>query len=638
MRITDLLAEQSIILQTNFKDKISAIDFLVELQQKAGHLSDKDQYKQDILKREESGSTAIGEGIAIPHAKSTGVKNAGLVAVTIPNGVDFQSLDGAPTNLIFMIAAPEKGENLHLEVLSRLSTFLMDDAFRQRLMDAKTPKAFRDIITEKESAELSNEASLQASTSTSARVLAVTACPTGIAHTFMAAEALEKSAKKLGYSIKVETNGSSGAKNVLTAEDIQAADGIIIAADKNVEMSRFNGKPVLRTKVADGIHKPDELIETIIQKKASIYYHHSQDSIEQNTEQESIGRQIYKHLMNGVSYMLPFVIGGGILIALAFLLDDYSLNPAGFGSNTPIAAWFKSIGDIAFQFMLPILSAYIATSIADRPGLLAGFIGGYIASLGSTFADPSGMETVSAGFLGALASGFLAGYLILGLKTLCAYLPEALEGIKPVLIYPVVGLILIGIVMCTINPFMASINTVFTNGLNSMGGTSKILLGFLLGGMMAADMGGPINKAAYVFGTASLASGGFDIMAAVMAGGMVPPLITALSTTFFKNKFTAEERKSGFINYIMGLCFITESAIPFAAADPLRVLPACIAGSATAGGISMLMNCTLRAPHGGIFVLPVIGNPFGYILALLAGSVVGSILLGILKKPITIGE
>lgn len=638
MRITDLLAEQSIILQTNFKDKISAIDFLVELQQKAGHLSDKDQYKQDILKREESGSTAIGEGIAIPHAKSTGVKNAGLVAVTIPNGVDFQSLDGAPTNLIFMIAAPEKGENLHLEVLSRLSTFLMDDAFRQRLMDAKTPKAFRDIITEKESAELSNEASLQASTSTSARVLAVTACPTGIAHTFMAAEALEKSAKKLGYSIKVETNGSSGAKNVLTAEDIQAADGIIIAADKNVEMSRFNGKPVLRTKVADGIHKPDELIETIIQKKASIYYHHSQDSIEQNTEQESIGRQIYKHLMNGVSYMLPFVIGGGILIALAFLLDDYSLNPAGFGSNTPIAAWFKSIGDIAFQFMLPILSAYIATSIADRPGLLAGFIGGYIASLGSTFADPSGMETVSAGFLGALASGFLAGYLILGLKTLCAYLPEALEGIKPVLIYPVVGLILIGIVMCTINPFMASINMVFTNGLNSMGGTSKILLGFLLGGMMAADMGGPINKAAYVFGTASLASGGFDIMAAVMAGGMVPPLITALSTTFFKNKFTAEERKSGFINYIMGLCFITESAIPFAAADPLRVLPACIAGSATAGGISMLMNCTLRAPHGGIFVLPVIGNPFGYILALLAGSVVGSILLGILKKPITIGE
>lgn len=638
MRITDLLAEQSIILQTNFKDKISAIDFLVELQQKAGHLSDKDQYKQDILKREESGSTAIGEGIAIPHAKSTGVKNAGLVAVTIPNGVDFQSLDGAPTNLIFMIAAPEKGENLHLEVLSRLSTFLMDDAFRQRLMDAKTPKAFRDIITEKESAELSNEASLQASTSTSARVLAVTACPTGIAHTFMAAEALEKSAKKLGYSIKVETNGSSGAKNVLTAEDIQAADGIIIAADKNVEMSRFNGKPVLRTKVADGIHKADELIETIILKKASIYYHHSQDSIEQNTEQESIGRQIYKHLMNGVSYMLPFVIGGGILIALAFLLDDYSLNPAGFGSNTPIAAWFKSIGDIAFQFMLPILSAYIATSIADRPGLLAGFIGGYIASLGSTFADPSGMETVSAGFLGALASGFLAGYLILGLKTLCAYLPEALEGIKPVLIYPVVGLILIGIVMCTINPFMASINTVFTNGLNSMGGTSKILLGFLLGGMMAADMGGPINKAAYVFGTASLASGGFDIMAAVMAGGMVPPLITALSTTFFKNKFTAEERKSGFINYIMGLCFITESAIPFAAADPLRVLPACIAGSATAGGISMLMNCTLRAPHGGIFVLPVIGNPFGYILALLAGSVVGSILLGILKKPITIGE
>ncbi|MDY3828538.1 MAG: fructose-specific PTS transporter subunit EIIC, partial [Clostridium sp.] len=442
----------------------------------------------------------------------------------------------------------------------------------------------------------------------------------------------EQKGKEMGYALKAETNGSGGAKNILTKEEIKNADGIIIAADKNVEMARFDGKRVLKVKVADGIHKPQELIQKIIDGKAPIYHHEGETEDNNSGEKEGIGRQIYKHLMNGVSHMLPFVIGGGILIALAFLLDDYEIDPANFGTNTPIAAWFKSIGGMAFNFMLPVLAGYIAMSIADRPGLLVGFVGGAIASAGSTFASPNG--AISAGFLGALVAGFVGGYLMKLLEKVCNKLPKALEGIKPVFIYPVFGVLMIGVIMCAINPFMAMINTALTDGLNSMGGSSKILLGCILGGMMSVDMGGPVNKAAYVFGTASLASGGYDIMAAVMVGGMVPPLVIALATTFFKNKFTANERKSGLVNYIMGLCFISEGAIPFAAADPLRVIPSCIVGSAVAGGISMALNCTLRAPHGGLFVLPVIGNAFGFMIALVVGSVVGMALLAMLKKTV----
>lgn len=642
MRITDLLKKEGIVLNGTLKDKNDAIEVLVNLQNKAGNLSNKEEYKKGIIAREEMSTTAIGEGIAIPHAKNAGVKQAGLVAMTVPAGVDYDSMDGEPSNLFFMIAAPEKGGDVHLEVLSRLSTILMDEDFRKQLLNAKTKDEFLQIIDKKEiekfgeeeKVTLKKETEVTDSGNKGYRILAVTACPTGIAHTFMAAEALEQKGKEMGYSLKAETNGSGGAKNILTKEEIEQADGIIIAADKNVEMARFEGKRVLKVKVADGIHKPEQLIQRIIDEDAPIYHHHGAKSEESKEEREGVGHQIYKHLMNGVSHMLPFVIGGGILIALAFLLDDYEINPGNFGKNTPVAAWFKTIGEYAFGFMLPILAGYIAMSIADRPGLLVGFVGGYLASLGSTFADPGAEATISAGFLGALVAGFLGGYLMVGLEKLCEKLPKALEGIKPVLIYPVVGVLLIGIIMCAIDPFVAMINSGLTNGLNSMGGSSKILLGCILGGMMSVDMGGPVNKAAYVFGTAAIASEGFDIMAAVMVGGMVPPIAIALATTFFKDRFTDNERKSGIVNYIMGLCFISEGAIPFAAADPLRVIPSCVVGSAVAGAISMLMGCTLRAPHGGIFVLPVIGNRLGFLLALAVGSLVGMVMLAVLKKPI----
>ena len=642
MRITDLLKKEGIVLNGSLKNKQDAIAVLVDLQEKAGNLSDKEEYKKGIIAREEMSTTAIGEGIAIPHAKNSGVKRAGLVAMTVPSGVDYDSMDGAPSNLFFMIAAPEKGGDVHLEVLSRLSTILMDESFRKQLLEAKTKEEFLQIIDKKEIEKFGEEKTEEVKQAEviqkeGYRILAVTACPTGIAHTFMAAEALEQKGKEMGYSLKAETNGSGGAKNVLTRKEIEEADGIIIAADKNVDMARFEGKKVLKVKVADGIHKPEQLIQKIVDGNVSVYHHHGAAEEESSTGQEGLGRQIYKHLMNGVSHMLPFVIGGGILIALAFLLDDYSIDPANFGTNTPVAAWFKTIGGYAFNFMLPVLAAYIAMSIADRPGLLVGFVGGYIATVGSTFASPGGVDGGASGFLGAMVAGFAGGYFMLGLEKLCEKLPKALEGIKPVLIYPVGGVLMIGVIMCAIDPAVSWLNNALYDGLASMSGTNIILLGILLGGMMSVDMGGPVNKAAYVFGVASLSNqseAGFMIMAAVMVGGMVPPIAIALATTFFKNRFTENERKSGVVNYIMGLCFISEGAIPYAAADPLRVIPSCVIGSAVAGGISMAMGCTLRAPHGGIFVTPVIGNQLGFLLALAIGSVVGMIMLAILKKPI----
>ena len=548
-----------------------------------------------------------------------------------------------PAHLIFMIAVPDNNDNLHLEVLARLSTILMDEGFRKSLIDCTDKEEFLKLIDEKESekfpdeVENKGEAALSSTNDGRYKVLAVTACPTGIAHTYMAAESLENKAKEMGISIKVETNGSGGAKNVLTKEDIENAECIIVAADKNVEMARFNGKKVIKTKVADGIHKATELLERASNGNAPVY-HHESDSSDSDEEVygEGIGRKLYKHLMNGVSHMLPFVIGGGILIALALLLDDCSIDPSNFGMNTPVAAFLKTVGGLAFNFMLPILAGYIAMSIADRPGLAVGFVGGALASSGTTFnsAFDSSIVPISGGFLGALFAGFVAGYLVLGLKKLFSYLPDALEGLKPTLLYPFLGIGLIGLIMVIVNPFFGAINEGITYFLNSMGGTSRVLLGIVVAAMMAIDMGGPFNKAAYVFGTASLASGNYEVMAAVMAGGMVPPLAIALATSFFGNRFNENERKSGITNYIMGLSFITEGAIPYAAADPLRVIPACVIGSGVAGAISMIFNCTLMAPHGGIFVVPVIGNPLFYLLAVAAGSVVGMLMLAVLKKPI----
>ncbi|MGN0408781.1 MAG: fructose-specific PTS transporter subunit EIIC [Candidatus Fimousia sp.] len=637
MRITDLLKSSGLALQTTASSKEEVFDLLMDLHVKNGNISDKEAFKAGIMAREEQGPTAIADGICIPHTKSQAVKQPGLVAATVPSGVDCNALDGNPSTLFFMIAAPATGSDVHLEVLSRLSTILMDGEFRDALLGTTDPTEFLSIIDQKEKEKFDEEpAAPAASTNTSAtgyRVLAVTACPTGIAHTYMAAEALENKGQELGIPVKAETNGSGGAKNILTKEEIEACDGIIIAADKNVEMARFDGKPVIKTKVADGIHKPQELIEKIVNKEAPIYHHAGgSDTSESMEDDESLGRQVYKHLMNGVSHMLPFVIGGGILIALAFLLDDYSIDPSNFGMNTPVAAFFKTVGGAAFNFMLPILGGYIAMSIADRPGLVVGFVGAHLANVGVTFANPAG--GISCGFLGALIAGFLGGYVMNLLKKVFDKLPDALEGIKPVLLYPVGGVLSIGVIMCAINPFVAMLNTALTNGLNSLGGGSAILLGAVLGGMMSIDMGGPFNKAAYVFGTAAIASGNFDVMAAVMIGGMVPPIAIALATIVFKNKFTENERKSGPVNFIMGLCFITEGAIPFAASDPAKVIPSCVVGSAVAGGLSMAFGCTLRAPHGGIFVFPVVGNPFMYIVALVVGSVVGMLLLGLLKKEV----
>lgn len=538
--------------------------------------------------------------------------------------------------MFFMIAAPLNGD-LHLEILSRLMVLLMDGEFVKALRSAADAQQFMAVIDrfekEKYPQEVGGTEQKPVEEKAGYRVLAVTACPTGIAHTYMAAEALEKAAAQMNLSIKVETNGSAGVKNRLTAQEIEQADGIIVAADKNVETARFAGKKVLFVPVSDGIHKPQQLLEQIESGTVAVYEKEKKAAVQQQEQgKESFGRQLYKHLMNGVSHMLPFVIGGGILIAIAFLLDDYSINPANFGMNTPLAAFFKTVGGVAFDFMLPILAGYIAYSIADRPGLAVGIVGGYIAKVGNSFANISGENAVSGGFLAALLAGFVAGYLVLGIKKLADKLPESMEGIKPVLIYPLFGVLLIGVFMFAVNPTMAAINTGITGFLNSMGGSSKILLGCIVAGMMSIDMGGPFNKAAYVFGTASIASGNYDVMAAVMIGGMIPPLAVALATTFFKKKFTSEERKSGVVNYIMGLCFITEGVIPFAAADPLRVIPSCVAGSAVAGGLSMLFGCTLRARPGGIFVFPVVGNVVGYLICFGSGSLVGMLLLGVLKK------
>ncbi|MGX4599399.1 PTS fructose transporter subunit IIABC [Faecalimicrobium sp. JNUCC 81] len=626
MKITDLINKSCVKLDLPCENKLKTIDTMVDLMNNGNNLSNKEEYKEAIIARENLSTTGIGEGVAIPHAKSKAVKKAALAAAVSKVGVDYESFDGSLSHLIFMIAAPEGANDTHLEVLSRLSTILMDEEFRNNLINASSVDEFIKLIDDKEREKFADEYVEEVVSKEAGypKVLAVTACPTGIAHTFMAAESLNKMGEKKGVSIKVETNGSAGAKNILTPEEIENAECIIVAADKNVEMARFNGKKVIITKVANGIHKADELIERASKGDAPIYNHSgSGGSTSSFDEDETTFRKIYKHLMNGVSNMLPFVVAGGILIALAFLFDDYTIDPKHFGSNTPLAAYLKGIGDLAFSFMLPILAGYIAYSIGDRPAFVSGFIGGVIARDGGS------------GFLGALLAGFIAGYLVLGLKKLFSGLPQSLDGIKPVLIFPLFGTLLISVIMTFIViPPVAAINTSIQNFLMSLGASSKILLGILVAAMMAADMGGPINKAAYVFGIAALESGQYEIMAAVMAGGMVPPLAIGLATTFFKNRFTKEERESGKVNYVMGLSFITEGAIPFAAADPLHVLPACIVGSGVAGALSMIFNVGLRAPHGGIFVIPVVSNPVGYIIAIIAGSVVGMLLLGILKKPI----
>ena len=657
MRITELLKKESIELGVKVADKNAAIDKLISLMNAGGRLNSIQGYKEGILAREALGSTAIGEGLAIPHAKVDAVKEPGLAAMVVPEGVDYEAFDGSLANLIFMIAAPAAGDDVHLQALSRLSTLLMNPGFKESLIGAKDADEFLDIIDKAENERFGEEEKTQEAENGAEDkkiekkeadqsdqralavnahylVLAVTACPTGIAHTYMAAENLENTGKKLGISLKAETDGSGGAQNVLTKEEIAAAEAIIVAADKNVEMARFDGKPVIMVPVADGIHKAEALINQAVSGTVPVY-HYSGDvsGAASEGESDSIGRQIYKHLMNGVSHMLPFVIGGGILIALAFLLDDYSIDPSNFGKNTPLAAYLKTLGEQAFGMMLPILAGFIAMSIADRPGLAVGLVAGLIAKMGSTFANPAGGD-VNAGFLGALFAGFAGGYLVLGLKKLFSKLPKSLEGIKPVLLYPVIGIFLAAVVTTFINPYMGMINDGLTHFLNGMGGTSRVMLGMILGGMMSIDMGGPFNKAAYVFGTAQLAEGNFEVMAAVMAGGMVPPLAIALCTTFFKKKFTEKERQSGVVNYVMGLSFITEGAIPFAAQDPLRVIPSCLIGSAIAGGLSMAFGCTLRAPHGGLFVLPTIGNPVMYLAAVVIGAVVGCVILGILKKNV----
>lgn len=634
MRISDLLKKESIELGVKVTGKEEAIDKLVGLMEAGGRLKDKAGYKEGILKREALGSTAVGDGIAIPHAKVDAVKEPGLSAMVVPEGVDYEAFDGSLSHLFFMIAAPEGEADVHLEALSRLSTLLMDPDFKSDLTNARSKEEFLQLIDDKESERYQKKEVKAEQTKKDSRgyqVLAVTACPTGIAHTFMAAENLEQQGKKLGIALKAETNGAEGVGNALTKEEIAEADGIIIAADKKVDMGRFDGKRVVMATVTEGIQKGEELIKRAVSTETPVYHHSGSASSSESGDQENVGRSIYKHLMNGVSHMLPFVIGGGILIALAFLFDDYSIDPSNFGKNTPLAAYLKTIGEQAFGMMLPVLAGYIAMSIADRPGLAVGFVGGLIAKMGATFANPAG-GSVNSGFLGALLAGFIGGYIVIMLKKVFSKLPKSLEGIKPVLLYPLIGIFLVAVVTTFINPFVGAINDGLTSLLNGMGGTSKIILGVVVGGMMSVDMGGPVNKAAYVFGTAQLAEGNFDIMAAVMAGGMVPPIAVALCTTFFKKKFTEKERQSGVVNYIMGLSFISEGAIPFAAADPIRVIPSCIVGSAVAGGLSMALGCTLRAPHGGIFVLPTIGNPFGYLLAIVIGSAVGCLVMAALKK------
>ena len=636
MKIRDLLAAESIQLSGTAAGKQEALDKMVDLMAKSGKINDVETYRKGVYAREEESTTGIGEGIAIPHCKSDAVDRPGLAAMVLPDGVDFDSLDGEKVDLIFLIAAPNTKENVHLDVLSKLSVLLMDEDFTKNLRSAKTVEEFLSIIdaaeAEKDAEEETKAAeAAEAPAEGTKFILAVTGCPTGIAHTYMAAEALEKKAKELGYRIKVETRGSGGAKNVLTKAEIAEADCIIVAADTQVPMDRFAGKPVIQCKVADGISKAEELLTRAAEGHVSIYQAGGVKEEAEDEGKDSVAHQIYKHLMNGVSHMLPFVVGGGILIAIAFLIDGFGVDlnslpleeRSNFGTITPMAAMFKSIGGVAFGFMLPILAGFIAMSIADRPGIAVGFVGGAIAANGTS------------GFLGALVAGFLAGYIVLLLKKICNKLPDSLEGTKPVLIYPLLGVFIIGVLMTyVIEPPIGALNTMINSGLEGMNGASAVLLGALLGGMMSVDMGGPVNKAAYVFGTASIAAGNYNIMAAVMVGGMVPPIAIALATIFFKKKFTEDQRKAGPTNFIMGLSFITEGAIPFAASDPLHVLPACAIGSAVAGALSMAFNCTLMAPHGGIFVFLTVGNPLLYLVSLVVGSVIGCVLLGVLKKDV----
>ena len=657
MKITDLLKPQSILLNASPTNKADAIYTLGDLMDKGGNLSDKAEYLEAVFAREESGSTGLGDGIATPHAKSAGVKEAGLAAMVVPNGVDFEALDGQPSRLFFMIAAPEGAADTHVEVLSKLATMVIDPDFKNALIQAATVDRFLELIiakeegnfdpsvegyikTEDEKTPIITDAIEAKATEAIEKVipkvsvdnphyevLAVTGCPTGIAHTYMAAESLERKAKEMGISLKVEKNGASGIKDALTAEEIEHAKCIIVASDRQVEMARFDGKPMIQTKVANGINKAEELLREAMSGTAPVYHASQADKDSANSAidaSDSFGRQIYKHLMNGVSHMLPFVIGGGILIALAFLFDTFDpANAKNFGSGTPLSAFLMKIGGASFGFMLPVLAGYIAMSIADRPGLVAGFVGGLLANQGGS------------GFLGALIAGFAAGYLVLLVKKLVSGLPQALEGTKPVLFYPVLGVLFIGIAITfIINPPVSALNEWLMNSLQTMGTTSRVLLGLVFGAMMSVDMGGPVNKAAYVIGTGALATGEYGIMAAVMAGGMVPPLAIALCTTFFPSRFTEAERKSGITNYIMGLSFITEGAIPFAAADPIRVLPSCIIGAGTAGALSMFFECTLRAPHGGIFVVPTIGNPLLYLASIAIGSVVACIILAIVRPKL----
>ncbi len=672
MKITDLLDPRSISLDAAPASKSETLDKAVELMAASGKLSDIEAFRKQVYAREEESTTGIGEGIAIPHGKCDAVKKPGLAAMVIKNGVDFDSLDGELVTLLFLIAAPNTKDNVHLDVLSKLSVLMMDEEFSESLRNASSVEEFLSIIdkadaeqagiderlaagSDEETVDVNGEKAAQAggqgqeagavsegkadtetAKTAGPKILAVTSCPTGIAHTYMAAEGLEKAARAKGWKIKVETRGSAGAKNVLTAQEIEAADCIIVAADAQVPMERFDGKRVIECQVSDGISKAPELLERAASGEVPVYHAASSGSSSPakaaaKGKSGGIGHQIYTQLMNGVSHMLPFVVGGGILIAIAFLIDGFSVDMnalpldqrANFGTITPLAAWFKNVGGVAFGFMLPVLAGFIAMAIGDRPALAVGFVGGMIASQGKS------------GFLGALAAGFIAGYVILALRKACENLPEALEKIAPVLIYPVVGVLVIGLVMSfVVEPVMGAVNMALNNGLSSMGGSSKLILGFVLAAMMAIDMGGPFNKAAYVFGTAAIASGNYDVMAAVMIGGMTPPCAIALATMLFKKKFTKEEREAGPTNFIMGLAFITEGAIPFAASDPVHVLPACIVGSGVAGAMSMLFNCTLMAPHGGIFVFPVMGNPLFYLLALVAGTAISTVLLGVLKKNV----
>ena len=631
MKITDLIDEKSIMLNGKANSKNEAIDKLVDLMMENGNIKNKEEYKNVVLKREEEGTTGIGEGIAIPHGKTEAVTKPGLAAMVVPDGVDFASLDGSPAKLLFLIAAPDTKDNVHLDVLSRLSTLLMDTNFRQALYDAKNPKEFLECIDKAEKEKLGEEKN----ENDNYEILAITSCPTGIAHTYMAAEALEQMGEQLGHKVKVETHGSSGVKNKFTKEEIKNAKGIIIAADTKIDLSRFDGKKLVKAKVADGINKPKELIEHVLSQEAKVYHSNTKNVNDEVDEgKEKIGTKIYKNLMNGVTHMLPFVVGGGILIAIAFLLDDYSINPANFGMNTPIAAFFKTIGNAAFNVMLYILAGYIAMSIADRPGLAVGFVGGILAVQGTTFESLTNgdITLVSSGFLGALIAGFAGGYIVLGLKKLCSYLPDSIEGIKTILLYPVFGILIMGTFMLLINPYVAAINTGINNYLSSMSSANKVILGLILGAMMAVDLGGPINKAAYTFGTGMLASGQYEIMAAVMAGGMVPPLAIAFLATAFPRKIHKKDKQAAYVNYIMGLSFISEGAIPFASEDPLRTIPAFVVGSAVTGALSMLFNCTLMAPHGGIFVIATIGHPIKYLLAIGVGTIVSTLIMAKLKK------